>query len=212
MKLVEATWCTSFPRGEKTKAPKRLEERISTLCWWQCVCASVLQSCLTLRDPMDCSLLGSSIHGILQARILEWVAVPSSRGIFPTKGLNPGLLHCRQILYHLSCQGSPWWQSGAANPDMTDPRPGAASRIQFCRTPLSPYASGTNLKTITLTLFQIDQCMKKKQAFPKTTSGLCKGRDLNTQAHCTVTNMRKCPQQFYQDSIKEMNGAGDISL
>ena len=34
------------------------------------VCA---QSCLTLRDPMDCSLPGSSIHGILQARIMEWV-------------------------------------------------------------------------------------------------------------------------------------------
>ena len=36
--------------------------------------------CLTLCNPMDCSLPGSSIHGILQARILEWVAIPSSRG------------------------------------------------------------------------------------------------------------------------------------
>ena len=35
--------------------------------------------CLTLRDPMDYSLLGSSVHGILQARILEWVAIPFSR-------------------------------------------------------------------------------------------------------------------------------------
>ena len=34
----------------------------------------------TLCDPMDCSLSGSSVHGILQARILEWVAVPFSRG------------------------------------------------------------------------------------------------------------------------------------
>ena len=40
----------------------------------------VAQSCLTLFDPMDCSLLGSSVHGILQARILEWVAIPFSRG------------------------------------------------------------------------------------------------------------------------------------
>ena len=39
----------------------------------------VTQSCLTLCDPMDCSLLGSSIHGILQARILEWVAISFSR-------------------------------------------------------------------------------------------------------------------------------------
>ena len=37
-------------------------------------------SCLTLCDPMDCSLPGSSVHGILQARMLEWVAIPFSRG------------------------------------------------------------------------------------------------------------------------------------
>ena len=40
----------------------------------------VTQSCLTLCDPMDCSPPGSSAHGILQARILEWVAIPLSRG------------------------------------------------------------------------------------------------------------------------------------
>ena len=40
----------------------------------------VIQSCLTLCDPTDCSLPGSSVHGILKARILEWVAIPSSRG------------------------------------------------------------------------------------------------------------------------------------
>ena len=40
----------------------------------------VTQSYLTLCDPMDCSLPGSSVHGILQARILEWVAVPFSSG------------------------------------------------------------------------------------------------------------------------------------
>ena len=39
----------------------------------------VAQSCLTLCDPMDCSPPGSSVRGILQARILEWVAVPFSR-------------------------------------------------------------------------------------------------------------------------------------
>ena len=42
-----------------------------------CVCA---QLCLTLCNPMDCSPAGSSVHGILSARILEWVAMPSSRG------------------------------------------------------------------------------------------------------------------------------------
>ena len=58
---------------------------------------------------MDCSLPGSSIHGILQAKILEWAAIPFSRGIFPTQRSNPGLPHCRWILYHLSHQGSPKW-------------------------------------------------------------------------------------------------------
>ena len=62
----------------------------------------VAQSCLTLCDPMDCSLPGSSVHGILQARILEWVAIFFSRVIFQSQELNLDLLHCRQILYYLS--------------------------------------------------------------------------------------------------------------
>ena len=45
-----------------------------------CVCVLDAQSCLTLCDPMDCSLPGSSVHGILQARVLEWVAIPFSKG------------------------------------------------------------------------------------------------------------------------------------
>ena len=71
--------------------------------------AKSLQSCLTLCDPMDCSPPGSSVHGILQARILVWVAISSSRGIFLTRGSNLHLLcllHCTQILYPLSHLGS----------------------------------------------------------------------------------------------------------
>ena len=45
----------------------------------------VVQFCLTLCDPMDCSPPGSSVHGILQARILEWVAMLSSRGSSPPR-------------------------------------------------------------------------------------------------------------------------------
>ena len=45
----------------------------------------VAQSCLAFCDPRDCSLLGSAIHGILQARILEWVAMTSSMGSFPPR-------------------------------------------------------------------------------------------------------------------------------
>ena len=50
--------------------------------------APLLHSCLTLCDPMDCSLPGSSVHEILQARILEWVAVPSYRSL-PDPGIEP---------------------------------------------------------------------------------------------------------------------------
>ena len=53
-----------------------------------------------LCNPTDCSLLGSSVHGILQARILEWVAMFSSRESSQQQGSNPCLLPYRQILYH----------------------------------------------------------------------------------------------------------------
>ena len=66
--------------------------------------AKVAQSCPTLCDPMD-----NTVRGILQARILEGVAFSFSRagGFSPTQGSNPGLLHCRWILYQLSHKGSP---------------------------------------------------------------------------------------------------------
>ena len=57
--------------------------RFGSLC--VCLCAKSVQSCQTLCDPVDCSLPGSSVHGTLQARILAWVAVPSSRDLS-----NPG--------------------------------------------------------------------------------------------------------------------------
>ena len=75
--------------------------------WGPCpflVPAQSLQSCLTLCDPMDCTLPNSSVPGILQARILEWVAVSFSRGSSrPRDWTQPSLLHSlplRWILYH----------------------------------------------------------------------------------------------------------------
>ena len=74
--------------------------------------SEVAQSCPTLCNSVDCSLPGSSVHGILQARVLEWVAIAFSRrsgeGSILTQGLNPGLLRCRQILYHLSQHYYDW--------------------------------------------------------------------------------------------------------
>ena len=59
--------------------------------------SEVSQSCPTLCDPLDCSPPGFSVHGILQARILEWGYHLLLQGIFLTQGWNPGLPHCRQM-------------------------------------------------------------------------------------------------------------------
>ena len=69
----------------------------------------VAQSGLTLCDPMDCSPPGSTVHEIFPARIKGVCCHFLLQGIFPTKGLTPVLLHCRQILYRLSYKRS--WQS-----------------------------------------------------------------------------------------------------
>ena len=66
--------------------------------WWR-VCAKSLQSCLTLCNPTDCSQPGSSVHGTLQAGILEWAAIFSSRG--SSRSGSNGSPRCRQILYCL---------------------------------------------------------------------------------------------------------------
>ena len=59
---------------------------IYMMCVCVCVCVCVhAQWCQTLSDPMDCSLPGSSVHGILQARILEWVAISFSKGSLQPK-------------------------------------------------------------------------------------------------------------------------------
>ena len=67
----------------------------------------VAQSCPTLCDLMDYSPPGSSVHGVLQQEY--WMGCHALlQGIFPTQGSNPGLLHCRQILYQLSYVRSPF--------------------------------------------------------------------------------------------------------
>ena len=59
-----------------------------TLYFYTCVWAKPFQSCLTLCDPIDCSSPGSSVHGFLPARILEWVAKPPP-GDLPNPGIKP---------------------------------------------------------------------------------------------------------------------------
>ena len=64
------------------------------------------QSCLTLCNPTDCNPPGSSVHGDSPGQNTGVGCHALLQGIFPTEGSNPGLLHCRQILYHLSYQRS----------------------------------------------------------------------------------------------------------
>ena len=77
---------------EKTEGDKKTAEKykatietIRKVINFLFLCVLVTQSCPTLCDPMGCSPPGSSVHGILQAWILEWVAVPLSRGSSPPR-------------------------------------------------------------------------------------------------------------------------------
>ena len=60
-----------------------------------------------VTDPLDCSLLGSSVCGIFSGKTAGVGRHFLLQGIFPTQGSNPGLLHCRQNLYRLGYKGSP---------------------------------------------------------------------------------------------------------
>ena len=74
------------------------------------VCTKSLRSCLTLCNPMDRNAPGSSVHGILQARILEWVSISFSRGSsLPRDGTSFSCISCAggQTLYHKRHLGSP---------------------------------------------------------------------------------------------------------
>ena len=73
----------------------------------------VAQLCLTLCNPMDCSPLGLSVCGDFPGKNTGVGCHAFLQGIFPTQGLNLDLPHYRQILYQLSCQGSPHkWMDG----------------------------------------------------------------------------------------------------
>ena len=80
------------------------------------VCAKLLQSCLTLCDPMDCSLPGSSVHEVLQARILEWVAISYSRGSsWSRQQTHISCISCngQRFLYHLATREAQTSPSGS---------------------------------------------------------------------------------------------------
>ena len=102
--------------------------------------SEVAQSSLTLSDPMDCSHPGFSVHGILQARTLEWVAISFSNA-WKWKG-KVKLLSCVQLL------ATPWTAAHQAPPSM------GFSRQEYCSGVPSPspegYVTGINVLTRTL--------------------------------------------------------------
>ena len=77
---VKNLWWLNIGEAEFRRCQKKIDQIFMSTLW--VLCMSVAQSCLTLCDPMVCSLPGSSIHRIPQARILEWVAISFSRGSF----------------------------------------------------------------------------------------------------------------------------------
>ena len=103
--------CTSLCQLLKLKTYSLRNCGASTFHHGKCKLKLATQSSLTLCDPMDCSPPGSSVHGILQARILEWVAISFSRGSSQPRDLhNPGIKPRSPTLwktiYRLSHQGS----------------------------------------------------------------------------------------------------------
>ena len=97
------------------KAGKIYHPQSQKNCYWSrqeydlSLCACVLNcfSRLTLCNSMDCSPPASPVHGDSPGKNTGVGCHVLLQGIFPTQGLNPGLLHCRQIFYSLSHQGSP---------------------------------------------------------------------------------------------------------
>ena len=88
-----------------------------------CVCAKSLQLCPTLCDPVDCSLPGSSVHGIFQARILEWAANSFSRGSSKPTNATHFTKHMNKMIEAMdipeasiaslweTSTSSPWWKT-----------------------------------------------------------------------------------------------------
>ena len=92
-------WCYWLPLAESQASVPRTSWGLFYLIHWKESESDVAQSCPTLCDPMDCSLWDSSIHGVFQARELEWVAISFSRG--SSRPRNWMLISCfgRLILY-----------------------------------------------------------------------------------------------------------------
>ena len=112
--LQELFWIPGHPAcprqtggAIKSSLLRILPQPLLGLCWHCAVLRLVTQSCPTLWDPVDCNLVGSSVYGDSPGKDTGVGCHALLQGIFPTQGSDPGLPHCRWILYCLSHEGSP---------------------------------------------------------------------------------------------------------
>ena len=100
----------NLKKEERKSSPKPY----INVCMCVCAHANSLQSCPTLCDPIDCSPPGSSVYGILQVRMLEPVAMPSSRGSSQTRDQMSlfSLLQCQAVSLSLAPPGKPTYECG----------------------------------------------------------------------------------------------------
>ena len=141
---------------------------------------SPAQSCLTVCDPMDYSPPGSFVHEILQARILEWISIPFSRGSSWSRDWILGVLPCRQVLFCLSHQGSSdgfSWSCGIKKVDLK----------KNCLSILLPYVSLPYPPTCLLPTASMNRTRWKDSAAPTPclsgTHGKARILDKNSQVY-----------------------------
>ena len=98
--LLQSSRLIAFHRRNQTEAAARPSLCLRALpCLCLACCCLVAKLCLTLCDPVDCSPPGSTVRGILQARILEWVAISFSRGLSQSRDWTHVSCIDRWILY-----------------------------------------------------------------------------------------------------------------
>ena len=96
----------AYPFSRESSRPRN-QTRVSWIAGGFFTNWIMFRSDQSLSRVRLCNLVDYIVHGILQARILEWVSLSILQGIFQTQGSNPDVPHCRRILYQLSHKGTP---------------------------------------------------------------------------------------------------------
>ena len=152
------------------------------LCW-------VALSCPTLCEPMDCSLPRFSIHGILQARMLEWVAMPSSRG--SSQPRNQTQVSCigRLVLYQLSCKEAPL--QGGDLLISSGRGAGFLSRLSVVQSLSQPCLTLCDPMDCSTLGFPVPHCLPKFDQTPLRWVQSC-----HTTISSSIASFSSCPQSF----------------